>query len=260
LETPKWLFTAGLFLSFAVAVANAPAGRAEADDEVDVQANVATQRPSPVQGGSCLARSDCGSPVKGGLRITFTGWSCTTGFVARDRSGGKLYAITAGHCIAGSGLFALWLHHGSSLGHAVLNSFQEGSSADAAAIEIEPFARSNYVYASGKDDIRAIHGSAPNRDQVIGSPVCASGSTSGWTCGHIAAADVDTRIAGKLIRHTWWTDFASAKGDSGAPLLDPAGHVMGIVIATTTTQSVYSTIDGITAELDVRPCLDPSCN
>ena len=32
----------------------------------------------------CRSRSDCGPRVMGGLQITFTGWSCTTGFVARD--------------------------------------------------------------------------------------------------------------------------------------------------------------------------------
>src|SRR6476646_8870472 len=33
---------------------------------------------------SCHSRADCGPVLRGGLQITFTGWSCTTGFVAGD--------------------------------------------------------------------------------------------------------------------------------------------------------------------------------
>ena len=49
------------------------------------EATAASTVPEAAEGASnCHSRADCGSPVKGGLRITFTGWSCSTGFVARD--------------------------------------------------------------------------------------------------------------------------------------------------------------------------------
>ena len=38
------------------------------------------------------------------------------------------------------------------------------------------------------------------------------------------------------------------------------GYLTGIVIGTTTTRSLYSTVDGIDAELGLRPCLDPACD
>src|SRR6185436_15944257 len=58
--------------------------------------------------GACHPRAACASPIMGGIHITSAGWSCTAGFRARGVSDGKRYLITAGHCLTGSGLFALW--------------------------------------------------------------------------------------------------------------------------------------------------------
>jgi hypothetical protein len=210
--------------------------------------------------GSCLRRDDCGSPLKAGLRIIFTGWACTTGFFARSATERTLYVITAGHCIAASGLYAQWSHGGTTIGRAALDAFTDGSPADAGAIKIDSLVVDNLVYASGNTDLRTLGGTLPDAAQVIGSEVCRSGGTSGWTCGHVIAVDADTRIAGKRVRHTWWTDFPSAEGDSGGPIIDPAGHLLGIVVATTPTQSVYSTVESIARELDVRMCVNPACS
>jgi hypothetical protein len=87
-----------------------------------------------------------------------------------------------------------------------------------------------------------------------------SGGASGWRCGSIAVADVDAKLDGKLVHHTWRTDFPSAAGDSGSPVLDGDGRAAGILIATTPTQSLYSTVDWIATELHVRPCVTPNCD
>jgi streptogrisin C len=241
---------AGLVLAIGLVIGGGLAGRGEA------RAATAT---TPVHVSNCRSRSDCGAPIKGGLQITFTGWACTTGFLARDLHTGKLYAITAGHCLARSGLLALWSHHGRGIGHATLQAFREGSGADAGAIEVDQVAVTNEVYASSNEDIRHVEAWAADRDHLIGSAVCRSGATSGWTCGHIVAADVSTKIDGLPIRHSWWTDFPSATGDSGGPLFGVDGRLLGIAIATTSTQTVYSTIEAIAAELNVSPCVTPSC-
>jgi hypothetical protein len=212
------------------------------------------------QPSSCHSRSDCGPRVMGGLRITFTGWSCTTGFVARDTQTRKLVVLTAGHCLAGSGLSALWSHHGVPIGRAFLEAFHPGTGADVGAIELADARAGNEVYGASNTDIRRVTGSASNASQAVGSKVCRSGATSAWRCGSIVAADVDSTIGGRLIHHTWWTDFPSAAGDSGSPVLDQDGRVAGIMIATTPTRSVYSTIDWIATELHVRPCVKPSCD
>jgi hypothetical protein len=209
---------------------------------------------------TCHSRSDCGPRVVGGLQITFTGWSCTTGFVARDSETRKLVVLTAGHCLAGSGLSALWSHHGVSVGRAVVEAFHPGSNADVGEIEVAQSDAGDDIYATSNTDIRIVTGWAPNSSQTVGSKVCRSGGASGWRCGSIAVADVDAKLDGKLVHHTWRTDFPSAAGDSGSPVLDGDGRAAGILIATTPTQSLYSSVDWIARDLHVRPCVRPSCD
>ena len=99
---------------------------------------------------TCQSRSDCGPRVMGGLQITFTGWSCTTGFVAQGHRDSKLVVLTAGHCLAGSGLSALWSHHGMAIGRASVEAFRPGSNADVGAIDLADPQASNEVYGSSR--------------------------------------------------------------------------------------------------------------
>jgi streptogrisin C len=167
--------------------------------------------------------------------------------------------LTAGHCVLGSGLTAPWSHHGKVIGRAALQGLHQGSSADVGAIEIDPSETSDQMIGSDVSDFREITATAPNASQTVGAVICRSGATSGWGCGSIVAADVDAGINGIRIRHGWWIDIPSARGDSGSPVVDARGRAAGIVIGTTATRSLYSTVDGVAAELGLRPCLDPSC-
>jgi hypothetical protein len=160
----------------------------------------------------------------------------------------------------GSGLTAEWSHHGRAIGRAALQGLHEGSSADVGAIEINASDSIDQVVASDGLDIRSVTDEAPDASQTVGSFVCRAGATSGWGCGQIVAADVDAYSDGIRIHHGWWIDIPSAPGDSGAPVVDAQGRAAGIVIGTTTTRSLYSTVDGIDAELGLRPCLDPACD
>jgi hypothetical protein len=209
---------------------------------------------------ACNSRSDCGPQIIGGLRITFTGWSCTTGFVARDADTRRLVVLTAGHCLASSGISALWSYRGVAIGRASVETFHTGSNADVGEIELMDARSSNEVYGASPTDIRRVTALASDVSQTVGSKVCRSGATSGWRCGSIVAADVDAKIEGTLIHHTWWTDFPSTAGDSGSPVLDGDGRAAGIVIATTPTRSLYSTVDWMATELQVRPCITTSCD
>jgi hypothetical protein len=241
-------------------VAVALTGGAEASGDGVASAAIAHAAPvAAVDQPDCRSRADCGLPVKGGLDITFTGWSCTTAFMTEHLETRDRYVLTAGHCVTSSGLYARWSHNGRPIGRAAFEAFHDGSNADVGAISVHGSAVANQVYGSSNADIRLVNGSLPDASQTVGSEVCRSGGTSGWRCGTIVATGVDVMIEGKLIRRTWWTDFPSAKGDSGAPVLDSQGRAMGIVIATTATRTVYSTIDGISAELDVRLCVDSEC-
>jgi hypothetical protein len=214
------------------------------------------QMPQPM----CRSRSDCGPWLMGGLQITFTGWLCTVGFVARDMATRDLYILTAGHCVAGSGVSALWSHHGAAIGRATAEAFHPGSNADVGEIEVAQSDAGDEIYGLSNTDIRNVTGWAPNASQTVGSKICRSGGTSGWRCGSIAVADVDATIEGRLIHHTWLTDFPSAAGDSGSPVLDGDGRAAGIVIATTATQTLYSTVEWIATELGVRPCRRANCD
>src|SRR6476620_8314376 len=98
-----------------------------------------------IQPPTCHSRSDCGPLVMGGLQITFTGWLCTTGFVARNTKTHQLALLTAGHCLAGSGLSALWSHHGVAIGRASVEAFHPDSDADAGAIQLTDARPTNAV-------------------------------------------------------------------------------------------------------------------
>jgi hypothetical protein len=252
-----WRRGRGVILGFAmgasIGVLGLPGERAATPAPV-----AAKGPPSKVEDSSCRTRADCGSRIRGGIQVTFTGWACTAGFVARDAPTDQRYVLTAGHCVAGSGLTAQWSHHGRTIGRAALQGLHEGSSADVGAIEIDLSETSDQMIGSDVSDIREITATAPNASQTVGSVVCRSGATSGWDCGSIVSADVESDINGIRIRHGWWIDIPSAPGDSGAPVVDAQGRAAGIVIGTTATRSLYSTVDGIAAELGLRPCLDPS--
>ena len=209
---------------------------------------------------SCRSRDDCGSPLKGGLRITFTGWACTIGFIAQDAETHALYTVTAGHCISGSGVYAQWSHHGAVVGRAALNAFEDEPAIDAGAIEIQAASVNDELYATGQDDIRPVTAFVPDDAQVLGTEVCRAGGTLlGWSCGHIVSRDIPTTIEGKHVDHTWWTDFPSASGDSGSPVIDREGRLLGIAVATTATQTVYVPVEDVMKALHVRPCVHADC-
>jgi hypothetical protein len=248
------LLTGGMLLALALAPDRAATAAGEG-----VQSTSPTSVAVPAA-AICRSRSDCGAMLVGGLQLQSTGWACSSGFIARDTTRDQIYLLTAGHCIADSGLLALWNHHGEKVGRAALTALRAGSAADVGAIEVGLGSVSNGVYGSATGDIRLITERAPDAAQTVGSMVCRSGGVSGWRCGSVTRADVATSIRGMPISHTWWIDFPSAKGDSGSPILDAEGRIAGIVIATTGTESVYSTVDAIGQELGVRPCLDDACN
>jgi streptogrisin B len=222
---------------------------------------LAVGRAAPVpeaRADTCASRSDCRTLI-GGLRLQSTGWACTSGFLARSTTGNGLYVVTAGHCVADSGLFALWTFHGRTVGHAVVSAFRQASAADVAGIEVAPGSAENRVFGPATGDVRPVTQRAPDAAQIVGSVVCRSGGVSGWRCGRVTRANVPTAIRGVAIRRSWWIDFPSERGDSGSPVLDEDGRIAGIVIATTATESVYSTVDAIEEALGVRPCLDDAC-
>jgi hypothetical protein len=209
---------------------------------------------------ACRSRVDCGQPLKGGLRITFTGWACTSGFLARDEATDQIVLVTAGHCLVSAGLPAGWSHAYVKIGQGVRAAFADGSRSDAGDIATSESGPRNMLFGSAPGDVRALTSVRSGDLQPVGTPVCRSGGSSGWACGSVTRVDVDVTLRGAAVRHTWWTNFPSAEGDSGAPVVDGDGRLAGIVIATTPTESVYLTADAVSIALGVRPCLDAGCH
>lgn len=59
----------------------------------------------PESTAACVLRSNCASPMKGGLAISSNGYTCTSGFMSRPLgSFSTLWVMTAGHCIFDAGL------------------------------------------------------------------------------------------------------------------------------------------------------------
>lgn len=210
---------------------------------------------------TCVSRQNCGSPIKGGIEIQDAyGTICTSGFISRDISyAGAAYVLTAGHCININGLGVTWLHNGSSIGSASSEFYSNGSNVDAGYITLSTTASpGNQVFASSTSDIRSISSWNLNSQQTVGSTICRSGRTSGYTCGSVDQTDQTVYVSGILIYHMWRTSFASAGGDSGGSMIyGNAG--LGVLSATTSSNSYYSTLEWIYDTTGKTICTSSGC-
>ncbi len=220
----------------------------------------------PYTFAACTGRSNCGAPMKGGLKIqSDNDFVCTSGFLGRTVAGGAVYryVLTAGHCLDpnfGSGIGATWNHPSSPntpLGTGAFEDFYSGSSADIGAINDSESGAKNFVYTTSNTSFLSITGKVTNSNQYVGRSICRSGLTSGWDCGVIVQTNSTYLVSGVTLNHQWLTSFGSAGGDSGAPML--CGGACGITSATNGSQTVYSTIDWIESEAGLRPCYSATC-
>ncbi|MGH2801972.1 MAG: hypothetical protein ACRDL4_02870 [Thermoleophilaceae bacterium] len=101
----------------------------------------------PLRGAATTSRAFSYPPLKGGLTIDSpqgtTVYRCTSAFVASGADND--YLLTAGHC---GPVSSGWLHGPVFIGTMTRNAFFNGSSADAARIQISPTDRSNLVFIS----------------------------------------------------------------------------------------------------------------
>ncbi len=233
-------------------VATIAAIRARFGDRVEV---VQVDAPSTT---SCT-RTNCGSPMKGGLAILSTnGVHCTSAFNGRS-AGSSRYVVTAGHCLKLSGLGTAWTHHGTSFGTAAFHSYYTDSQADSGAISYSGSGPWNLVYASSGNDVRGMTAKASNASQPVGGGVCVSdGWNNYWHCGTIITANYTTTVGGVRLTHQWQVSFGVSEKGSGSPMLY-LHTLFGILSGSTATNAIYSTVDGLWNELAVRPCLDASC-
>jgi hypothetical protein len=145
--------------------------------------------------------------LRGGFQVDKnTGYVCSLGFNARTSKGTPIF-LTAGHCTAGRPSFS---RNGYILGNTRTSSFP-GNDFGTVSV-IEGWDQQGYVEGWGAGNI-AVKGSA---NATIGSTVCKSGKSTGWTCGRIVARNVtvnygNNRIVRGLFQHTACVEG----GDSG---------------------------------------------
>jgi hypothetical protein len=145
--------------------------------------------------------------LRGGVQVTKnTGYVCSLGFNAKTRKGNRIF-LTAGHCTSGKPSFS---RNGYVLGNTSTSSFP-GHDFGSVGV-IEGWDQQGYVEGWGNGNV-AVKGIA---DATVGSTLCKSGKSTGWTCGRIVARNVtvnygNNRVVRGLFQHTACVE----SGDSG---------------------------------------------
>ncbi|MEV0791731.1 S1 family peptidase [Kribbella sp. NPDC050459] len=145
--------------------------------------------------------------LRGGVQVDKnTGYVCSLGFNAKTRKGNRIF-LTAGHCTSGRPSFS---RNGYILGNTSTSSFP-GHDFGSVGV-IEGWDQQGYVEGWGNGNV-AVKGIA---DATVGSTLCKSGKSTGWTCGRIVARNVtvnygNNRVVRGLFQHTACVEA----GDSG---------------------------------------------
>jgi hypothetical protein len=135
-----------------------------------------------------------------------TGYTCSLGFNATTSDGARIF-LTAGHCTAGK---PSWSRNGYIIGNTRSSSFP-GNDFGTVSV-IEGWDQQGRVERWGATDVQ-VRGTA---DAMVGSDLCKSGKSTGWTCGKIVARNVtvnygNNKVVRGLIEHTACVEA----GDSG---------------------------------------------
>jgi uncharacterized FlaG/YvyC family protein len=170
-----------------------------------------------VAGAVKLTADDFG--LRGGVQVDKnTGYVCSLGFNARTRKGTRIF-LTAGHCTSGKPSFS---RNGYVLGNTYTSSFP-GNDFGSVGV-IEGWDQQGYVEGWGNGNV-AVKGIA---DATVGSTLCKSGKSTGWSCGRIVARNVtvnygNNRVVRGLFQHTACVET----GDSGGANMT-GGYAQGI--------------------------------
>jgi hypothetical protein len=145
--------------------------------------------------------------LRGGIQVDKnTGYVCSLGFNARTTKGTRIF-LTAGHCTTGKPSFS---RNGYVLGNTRTSSFP-GNDFGTVAV-IEGWDQQGYVEGWGAGNI-AVKGIA---NATVGSTLCKSGKSTGWTCGRIVARNVTVNYGNnKVVRGLFQHTACVEGGDSG---------------------------------------------
>jgi hypothetical protein len=197
-------------------------------------------------------RTNSYPPLKAGLTIDslqgLTSYRCTSSFITED--GGDYFMLTAGHC---GPVGSSWTHAVYYAGRMTRNAYFNGSSADAATIQISPLDRSNLIFISDSN-LRAVRSS--NLSDTVGALICQSGNSSGYVCGSIESTDMTVSYSDATFYNQRRATFPSIPGDSGGPLF-AGGEAHGVMSGNVTysdgdQDAIYSHITHVNSQLGTR--------
>ncbi|MFI7066471.1 S1 family peptidase [Kribbella sp. NPDC050124] len=145
--------------------------------------------------------------LRGGVQVDKnTGYVCSLGFNARTTKGTRIF-LTAGHCTAGKPSFS---RNGYVLGNTRTSSFP-GNDFGTVSV-IEGWDQQGYVEGWGAGNV-AVKGIG---NATVGSTLCKSGKSTGWTCGRIVARNVTVNYGNnKVVRGLFQHTACTEAGDSG---------------------------------------------
>ncbi len=158
-----------------------------------------------------------GNWLDGGVRYvnTSAGSSCSVGFNVRNPNTGARYHLTAGHCgNAGNNT----THGGTTVGPFVEDWFPTH---DDAIVQVNSsWSMGPYVWTY--PGLVVVNGA---RDSGIGTPVCASGQTTGLTCGTITDKNVTVNYPQGTVFGLGQHDACVEPGDSGGSTYSTSGGI-----------------------------------
>jgi streptogrisin C len=199
-----------------VGPATRAAGAFAADDNpaaVRVQPMSAPIRPldaGPLAAAPPAAGPPAPGPLVGGTTITTSGTRCSDGFSARR--GTTTYLLTAGHCTTEG---RTWNGPDRQPIGPVVRSEYPGH--DYGIVQV-----TNTAAWRGSGQVKGGPTITGATAAATGSPVCRSGSTSGYHCGVVQATDVTVNYGkGTVITGLTQTTVCADPGDSGGPYLAP---------------------------------------
>lgn len=158
------------------------------------------------------------------------GEACSIGFYGYDKSGGQQQFLTAGHCNPGTNpISRLDLPRAGQLSSAavvattstnVAGTFRFGGGLDAGLIKPDAkFTPTDAVdtwegTSTGRPSITALR-LRGTIVATVGSNLCKSGITTGWTCGSITHVNVAAQLDGGAIVNSIVSNACGDHGDSG---------------------------------------------
>ncbi len=178
-----------------------------------------------VRARSSAAPATTGSPVYGGQAYTYpragqTNGRCSVGFNVYDRT--RYYVLTAGHCSRG---YPATQRGGYRLGRTTAYRYP-GADWGVFTNDYPGYFTPKAATAQWNGYVLSVPGAWSN--PAVGTAVCKSGSTTGWTCGSITALNVTVNYGDGLVYGLVQHSACTEQGDSGGAVVSTGGWALGL--------------------------------